>query len=172
MAPHSPPTPGACAEPPPAPFEPIPFDHLVGSRPNVAARVLAAMRPALRRAQAEAQAALLADAGIPRDAEAVLCAWDALIAERCPELRAPHRYRYQPAETVVCASVYEPEALGGLLIDAPGLAHALLDALSPAQRTTMAVAYAAWLSAHGMPVSVPEVIASWEESGAEGHYAA
>ena len=172
MAPHPPPTPGPCAGPPPAPFEPIPFNHLVGSRPDVAARVLAAMRLALRRAQAEAQAALLADAGIPRDAGAVLRAWDALIAEHCPELHTPHRHRYQPAEAVVCASVYEPEALGSLLIDAPGLAHALLDALSPQQRTAMAVAYAAWLSAHGMPVGVPEVIASWEEPGAEGHYAA
>jgi hypothetical protein len=172
MAPHPLPAPGPCAGPPPAPFEPIPFDHLVGSRPDVAARVLAAMRPALRRAQAEAQAALLADAGVPRDAGAVLRAWDALIAQHCPELRSVQNHRRELAETAVCASVYEPEALGALLIDAPGLAHALLDALSPAQRTAMAVAYAAWLSAYGMPVSVPEVIASWEGWKAEGQHAA
>ncbi len=44
-------------------------------------------------------------------------------------------------------------------------AHALIAALSPAQRARQAEAQATWLSSFGYPVSAAQILAGWESSG-------
>lgn len=156
MAPNSPHSPGNPAGGPPAPpLCPHSLNALLARDPARAAAILAAMRPALRAQQAQAHAAL---AGV--DSARIDQEWSDLIA-RCGPLAALPKL---PESTESpCASVYEPEALADLLVEQPALAHVLLRQLTGPQRVTQALAYAAFLSDHGMPVTLDEVLASWCE---------
>lgn len=55
----------------------------------------------------------------------------------------------------------DAEAFADLLCEDPLRAQALLDALTPAQRTALAEAHAAWLRAHGFPAAPEAVLAAW-----------
>lgn len=153
--PYPPPAPGTTSGPPAPPLDPLALNALLDRDPAKAAAILAAMRPALLRAQAAAHAAL---AGV--DAARIVREWCDLIARvgPPPAPTTPHAGADAP-----CASVYEPELLADLLVEQPRLAHELLRALSPNQRVAQAVAYANWLGTHGMPVTLDDVLASWQE---------
>jgi hypothetical protein len=132
---------------PAAPFAPHAFDAFVRRRPERAAAVLAALRPALRDAQCHAHAAL-ADAPAPRIAHE----WADLVA-RVGLSPAPINDGATP-----CTSVYEPESLA---LRDPADAQRLIAALSPTQRVTQAAAQAAWLAGFGYPITLDDVLAGW-----------
>jgi len=154
MAPPPPPAPGVPSGPGTPPLDPHALNQLLARDPARAAAILAAMRPAMLRAQATAHAPLGGG-----DAAQIVREWAALIARVGP-LPAPPAPR--DGADAPCASVYEPEVLADLLVAHPRLAHALLQALTPSQRVTQAVTYAAWLADHGLPVQIADVLASWE----------
>lgn len=154
MAPNSPSAPGNPAGGPPAPpLDPYALNALLDRDPARAAAILAAMRPEQRARQARAHADLT---GVP--ATRIAQKWVELIARVGPLSTAPVPLR---GAATPCASVYDPETLGDLLVDQPALAHELLARLSEAQRVTQALAYAAWLERHGMPVRLDDVLGSW-----------
>ena len=150
-----PPAPGAASGQLGPPLDPHALNQLLDHDPARAAAILAAMRPALRVAQAMAHAIL---AGVP--ILRITQEWHELIARVGPLARHP-----APLEGAAtrCASVYAPEALADLLVEQPAQAHALLRQLSAPQRVTQALAYAAWLDQHGMPVSLADVLTSWAD---------
>ena len=137
-----------------APFDPLAFNSLLDRDPARAAAILAAMRPALRAAQAHAHATC---AGVP--VARITAEWRDLIARFGP-LPPPAAPPDGPAW--LCASVYEPAVLADLLVEQPVQAQALLDQLTPSQRITQAIAYTAWLAAHGLPVGLDTVLAGWD----------
>ena len=154
MSTLSAPAPDPIGWPSAAPFDPLALNTLLDRDPARAAAILAAMRPALRAAQAQAHAAC---AGVP--VARITAEWQALIARFGP-LPQPAAPPDGPAWR--CASVYEPALLADLLVEQPQHAAALLDQLTPSQRITQAIAYTAWLAAHGLPVGLDTVLAGWE----------
>ena len=145
--------PGSAGWPAAPPLDPLALTSLLDRDPARAAAILAAMRPALRAAQAQAHADR---ANVP--IAQITQAWQVLIARFGP-LPQP---AWQHQADAACASVYDPASLADLLVEQPQQAQALLDQLSPRQRVAQAVAYAAWLTMHGMPVDLATVLASWE----------
>ena len=153
MLPLSPHAPSSAGWPSASPLDPLALTTLLDRDPACAAAILAAMRPALRAAQVQAHAAR---EGVP--VAQITQAWQALIARFGP-LPQP---TWQHQADAACASVYDPASLADLLVEQPQQAQVLLDQLSPRQRVAQAVAYAAWLTMHGMPVDLATVLASWE----------
>jgi hypothetical protein len=139
---------------PSAPFDPLALNSLLDRDPARAAAILAAMRPSMCAAQAQAHATC---AGVP--VARIVAEWRDLIARFGP-LPPPAAPPDGPAW--LCASVYEPAVLADLLVEQPVQAQALLDQLTPAQRITQAIAYTAWMAYHGMPVALDTVLASWD----------
>ena len=160
MAPYPPPASGAASGQLSPPLDPHALDQLLERDPARAAAILAAMRPAMRVAQAHAHATL---GGVPT--ARITQGWQQLIARVGPLARHP-----APLEGAAtqCASVYAPEVLADLLVEQPAQAHALLRQLSAPQRVTQALAYAAWLDQHGMPVSLADVLTSWDALEVQG----
>ena len=148
------PAPGLAGWPSAPPFDPCAFTGLLDRDPARAAAILAAMRPSMCAAQAQAHAER---AGVP--VAQITQAWQALIARFGP-LPSPRAPQNEPAW--LCASVYLPTSVTDLLVEQPDLALALLAQLTPPQRITQAIAYTTWLAAHGMPVGLDTVLASWE----------
>lgn len=138
------PTLGPAEASPAPPLDPRAMDSLLRHRPDRAARVLAAMRPAARHLQ------LLAHAEITE----VLPT--RIQAEWAELLRLAH-----PGEQddPLPASVIEPEQLA---LAEPEESRRLIAALTPEQRVRQAVAQAAWLAGFGYEVSFEEILASWE----------
>ena len=156
MSTLSAPAPDPIGWPSAAPFDPLALNSLLDRDPARAAAILAALRPALRAAQAQAHADC---AGVP--VGRIVAEWADLIARVGP---LPPPPAPQDGAALSCASVYEPSLLADLLVEQPQQAQALLDQLSPRQRVMQAVAYAAWLAAHGMPVALDSVLAGWEHT--------
>jgi hypothetical protein len=142
-------SPDACCTPP---FDPSSFQTLLAREPARAAAILAAMRPPMRSAQAQAHANLC---GVP--VAQITQEWEACIATH-----AEHPWSPTPAIPRMCGAVYEPEQLADLLCTNPALAAIELAALSPRQQIMQAVAQAAWLTAHGLPTSFEAILATWE----------
>ncbi|NNJ13747.1 hypothetical protein EKD04_025820 [Chloroflexales bacterium ZM16-3] len=129
------------------PLAPPILDSLLCHDPSRAAAFLAAMRPAVRAAQARAHADLCG-VGV----ESVRAAWERLIA-RCP--RPPLA---RPPRDDGSAAPYAPEHLALLESEA---ARQLIAALGPEQRAAQAAAQAAWLSAFGYPVATEDILGMW-----------
>ncbi len=143
------------------PLDPSSLAALLDRDPARAAAILAAMRPAQRRAQVQANARA---AGVP--AAQIDQAWRDLIA-RVSLAPSP-----QDAAPAPCAAVYDPDWLAARLAADPARARALLARLTSAQMTRMAVAYAAWLEGHGVVVTVPAVLHTWDLTQEEADYGA
>lgn len=155
MALHPPPALGADADgQDPPPLDPRFVDRLLQNHPDRAAALISALRLETRVAQGLAHAALH---GL--DPEAVAWDWRNLMARYVPALPFVPPGRL---EAPVCASVYDPAALADLLSLNQTIAHTLIAALSLAQRVTQAIAQAAWLDEHGLPMGHQEILAGWE----------
>ena len=153
MLPLSARAPGSAGWPSAPPLDPLALTSLLDRDPTRAAAILAAMRPALRAAQAQAHADR---ANVP--IAQITQAWQVLIARFGPLPQPAWQHQADSA----CASVYDPVYLADLLVEQPQQAQALLDQLSPRQRVAQAVAYAAWLAVYRLPVDLATVLASWE----------
>jgi hypothetical protein len=129
-------------------YDPESLSDLIWFAPAEAAALLAALDDTQRRAQAGAYTRWLGRHHLPTTVDEVLAAWATLPAPRAPQ--TPSDPPLDPAE------------LGDLLQFQPRVATALLAALDTRQRHAQAAAYAAWLHAHHLPTTVPQVLAVWQ----------
>lgn len=84
---------------------------------------------------------------------------------RPPESIPPDRVPSEPLDSSVSlpGSPYDPAYLGAQLSQQPAYAATLLAALTPEQRVMQALAQAAWLTAHGYPVTHAEILARFDD---------
>lgn len=136
--------------PPAPPFEPHTFQVLVQHRPERASSILAAMRPAMLAAQAQAHAVIGGTT-----AERIIDGWRPLIA------RGRSAPLVRPSHDDSGDAVYEPERLA---MAPDHEARDLIVALTPTQRVRQAQAQAMWLSGWGYPVTAAQILDGWRAS--------
>ena len=76
----------------------------------------------------------------------------------------PHVLAASPFDLdAIVPTLYDPEDFAALYHADKDRAIALIAAMTEPQRVRQALAYAAWLSYHGLEIDLATVLAAWEE---------